>query len=289
LATLTQSAPPQTRSRTRSNSSTRKRDSSPPRKLQKTIDVRETPLPTLLIEGMNTDQIWQQLDLRAARICTNLRVLQGDDEDGDGNLDGENSDDDESEDADEDEGEVEVESEDEDEDEDAQMDIDDENLWEELSDGEEDEGSATDGVADLQEDTSEDEEDDGPPTSMLDVIHNQRKQNTSKSHSQVPLDLDDGFFDLASFNAEAEQMEVTKRKLNFVTDEDSTEESDVDIFGSVDDLTIEGMDDGLGEYAHMLVVVLIPSSNDRHILRRLFRTAAGNAKQKCQVIKSSVP
>ena len=203
-------------------------------KPRKKIDIRETPLPSLFIEGMNIDQIWQQLDLRTARVCENLQVLLGDDEGENGSLDGKNSDDDGSE----------------DEDDAAEMDIDDdESLWEELSSEEEDGSSTAEGVVDLREEISDDDEDHGPPTSMLDFIRGQKLSQLG-SYSQGHSDLDDGFFDLATFNAETSEVEakeVFKRKLNFVADEDSTEESEVDLFGSVDDSMTEGVGDDLGE------------------------------------------
>jgi len=215
------------------------RSASPVQKPQKNIDIRETPLPSLFIEGMNIDQIWQQLDLRAARVCENLQALLGEDEEN-ANLDGENSEDDGS----EEEGE-----EDEDDDDAAEMDIDDdEGLWEEFSSEEEDGSSAAEGVVNLREEISDDDEDHGPPTSMLDVVRGQKLSRLG-THSQGHLDLDDDFFDLATFNSETtegEAREVNKIKLNYVADEDSSEESEVDLFGSVDDSIPEGVGDGLG-------------------------------------------
>ncbi|KAH0838317.1 U3 small nucleolar ribonucleoprotein complex, subunit Mpp10 [Lanmaoa asiatica] len=200
-------------------------------KPQKKIDVRETPLPSLFIEGMSIDQIWQQLDLRAAHVCENLQALQGEEvEEADSG--GESSDNDESEDGDDG----------------AEMDIDDdENLWEVLSGGEEDDSSTAEGVVDLREEISDGDEDHGLPTSMLDIVRGQQKLNPSRSYSGGHSDLDDGFFDLATFNAETSEVEAKeafKRNLDFVPDEDSTEESEVDLFGPVDD-SGTGIVDGL--------------------------------------------
>ncbi|KAF8140242.1 hypothetical protein EV363DRAFT_1151959 [Boletus edulis] len=186
---------------------------------------------------MNIDQIWQQLDLRAARVCQNLQTLLGEDN-GEGenaNLDGEDSDSDESS---IDEGE------DDDEYDDEEMDIDDdEGIWEELSDEQEDGSSAAEDV-NLRDEASasedDDDEDDGPPTSMLDVVHRQ-KRSPSGLHTWGHSTLDDGFFDLATFNAETSEVEtkkVHKGKLNSVAEEESAEESEINLFGSVDDQVV---------------------------------------------------
>lgn len=192
---------------------------------------------------MNVDQIWQQLDLRAARVSENLQTLLGEDECEDKNayLDGEGSDDDDDGSEDEDE--------DEDEEDTEEMDVDeDESIWEELDDGG-DGSSAAEGLVNLRDEISEDDEDPGPPISMLDVVRGQ-KLGPPGPYSGGHPELDDGFFDLAAFNAETSKpqtKEVHKRKHNFVADEDSTEESEVDLFGSIDDSVTEGVGDGPGE------------------------------------------
>ncbi|KAF9239774.1 Mpp10 protein [Melanogaster broomeanus] len=245
LASLTDAAPPQTRSQTRS-SAKRKRSPSPVQKPQKKFSVQETPLPSLFVDGMSSDQIWLQLDLRAARVCEYLQVLDGEDEEGDSQ--GEDSDASEGEEDDEDEGEVE------------ELEVDDEDRkgGSSYTEGDDDSIAGDEGVIDLREGTSEEEDDDdddedhdGPPTSMLDVVRGTPRANALKSESrwQGQSGLDDGFFDLAAFNAETEEAEaqsVSKGRLSFDADEDEDSEeddSDIDYFGPVEDAEVFDEDD----------------------------------------------
>ncbi|KIJ68411.1 hypothetical protein HYDPIDRAFT_82734 [Hydnomerulius pinastri MD-312] len=243
LATLTETAPPQTRSQTRS-SSKRKRSPSPVEKPQKKVSVQETPLSSLFVDGMSSEQVWEQLDLRAARVCQIANVLDGDEADGLEGEEGEGS-----------EGEG-----DEEDDEEA-MELGGQDGEEESSDGDEDDASITEdeGVMELREETSDEdgEDDDGdePPSSMFDVVRRNHKSGPAKAKRRGRSELDDGFFDLAAFNAETEEAEaksVSKGKLNrSVDDEDSEEdEEDVDLFGPVDNMETfdeDDLEDGGGE------------------------------------------
>jgi U3 small nucleolar RNA-associated protein MPP10 len=158
---------------------------------------------------MDENQIWEQLDLRAKNICGLLEhALEGDedeeDEDegkglrntsklrgNDGEIefrfeDGTGLDDGESEEEDE-----------EDQEEDEEEDEEDE-------EGSGDDVDLGEDIAELRDPSDDDgDDDDDKYYKVLDVD----KQLAKKSRSKVP-DLDDDFFDLASFNAETEQAEA---------------------------------------------------------------------------------
>lgn len=155
-------------------------------------------------------------------MCENLQVLQGQDEDENTNSE-EGSDDDVSE----------------DEDEASEMDVDDESSWEGLSSEEDDAGSTAEDTINLRDEISEDDDRDrGPSISTLDAVRGQQKPRPMKPLSQEHLNLDDNFFDLATFNAETSKVgkEVSGRRSGFAADE----ESEIDLFGSVDDLETNG-------------------------------------------------
>ncbi|KIM85244.1 hypothetical protein PILCRDRAFT_66715 [Piloderma croceum F 1598] len=232
LSSLTPDAAPQTRSQARAKNGKRKRSPSPPPK--KPILV-ETPLPSLFVDGMNNDQIWEQLDLRAKKLCETLEeALEGtskqlednedevpggrdlrkvliDGEAGLEELDGidwnaeEGFDDDDEDDDDEDEDSEEH----------------DEDLGEDITE-------------DLRDPSSEEDNEDG--LMLFDPHGEKPKQPRRKAggHSE----LDDGFFDLASFNAEADEgeaMSVSKGRLGVDEEDDSDSDMSVDLFAPVDD------------------------------------------------------
>jgi U3 small nucleolar RNA-associated protein MPP10 len=187
----------------------------------KKVTIKNTPLPSLFIEEMNEDQIWQQLDLRAAPLCSNLLLLEGETEDN-MKLPGEMYDDEEDEGGDE----VLEESEDSEE-------------IEHMEDSEEDTGEAEE-ITDLREELSEDEEDDSDHhTSLLDVVKS--KPSSKRAVAKRPnSDLDDDFFSLDAFNRETEEVEaaaVSRGRLGRESDEDeSGDEGDsIDLFRPIDD------------------------------------------------------
>ncbi|KAI6103540.1 U3 small nucleolar ribonucleoprotein complex, subunit Mpp10 [Pisolithus sp. B1] len=219
LNNLTDVEPPQTRSAAKRKSSHTLPDE--PRKKKNKVFPLETPIPSLFVDRMSMEQIWEQLDLRGARVCEHLQILEGEGED-----EGENEDERSEFDEEESEEEEEV------------------SELEESGDDQEEGDSSLPGeedVATLQEESSEEEEDEegDRPSSMFDVIRKKPTTSKASTHSE----LDDGFFNLHEFNAEIEQAEaksVSKGQLHRDTDsEDSGTETDVDLFEAVDEAVDE--------------------------------------------------
>jgi U3 small nucleolar RNA-associated protein MPP10 len=192
----------------------------------------ETPLPSLFVDGMNDDQIWEQLDLRAKKLCETLeealegtsKQLEDNEDDVPGGkdlrkvlIDGEAG----LEELDGIDWDAEEGFDDDDEDEDEDSEAHDEDLGEDITE-------------DLRDPSSEEDNEDGL---MLFDLHGEKpKQSRRKAggHSE----LDDGFFDLASFNAEADEGEaksVSKGRLGVDKEDDSDSDMSVDLFAPVDD------------------------------------------------------
>ncbi|KAF7964949.1 hypothetical protein HWV62_1448 [Athelia sp. TMB] len=237
LTTESPEQAPQTRSKSK-----RKRSPSPPAK--PSLLLKETPLPSLFIDGMNEDQIWEQLDLRAKQLCDTLQeALEGNhmdedelEEQGKDSVMGE-----EGEDIDMDEVDWDGEGSEDNSDEDDS----DEDMKEDFDEGA---GSAEefgdDATQELRDPSSEEEEEEESPL-LLDLPGKKRKRKAG-GH---PV-LDDGFFDLASFNAEAEEAEAksaSKGRLGDDEDDDSDGAESVDLFAPVDNIEAleeEDVDDG---------------------------------------------
>ena len=226
LSSLTPDAAPQTRSQARAKNGKRKRSPSPP---PKTPILVETPLPSLFMDGMNEDQIWEQLDLRAKQLCealdealegTSKQLEDNEDEVPGGNdlrkvlIDGEA-------------GLEELDG----IDWDAEEGFDDDDD----EDSEEHNGDLGEDITeDLRDPSSEEDNEDG--LMLFDPHREKPKQSRRKAGGRS--ELDDGFFDMASFNAEADEGEaisVSKGRLGVDEEDDSDSDMSVDLFAPVDD------------------------------------------------------
>ena len=253
-----------TRSQTKALNGKRKR--TPP----KIAAFDQTPLTSLFVENTGPEQVWAQLELRAKSVCEMLtKALDGTlmNEDADmlmlGDADG---------------------NEDEDEDEHGGSrkklrfeDLSQEDIkslgmepdvlkrlidsWEDMEGVEVDE----DGEEELDDQETEDEDDDGDEfgeevTSLkdpeaLDSPGPSRSLRLSRqSKFSAGSQLDDGFFDLASFNAETQEAEakhVSRGRLKSLDEgEDSeSDEGSVDYFATVNgDPELDGGIDEAGVY-----------------------------------------
>lgn len=258
----------------------------------------ETPVDELHVDGMNDDQVWAQLELRAARVCSLLEYAldgtgdglgnEGDEEsagsqkkrkmllDDDGDLDMDDldgmkvdSDEDEDEDGDEDEDDGDEDEDEEDEDEDEE------------EDEEEDLGE---GVMRLR-DASDDEE-NGDTVLDLDkpsILTGGKRKLKLKLKKGGHPELDDGFFDLATFNAETEEAEaraVSKGRLGKVdSDEEGDDDEGVDLFAPVDAMsdTLDGNEEGAAGIPFICLLFIICSLTDattRAVLQGFLRSPA---------------
>jgi U3 small nucleolar RNA-associated protein MPP10 len=230
LSSLSPSAAIQTRSQAAKK---RKRDSSP----SPPPPVFEpTPISSLFTEGMDDEQIWAQLDLRMKPVCDMLELAldaelpQEEDHDdndtdefvdeqllrqlralesGDG-LDGMELDDLEDVEDDDSEEELDAES-------------------EEESADDVDLGEGVTGLRDPSSDEDSEPEADNWPSALG------KRRGEKKRTAGSKTGLDDGFFDLASFNAETEEAEARKvSRGRLDDDDDDSDDESVDLFAPVD-------------------------------------------------------
>ncbi|KZT02750.1 Mpp10 protein [Laetiporus sulphureus 93-53] len=254
LSSFSPSLAPQTRSQTATSSKRNTDDSA--HSAQNVPMLQETPLSELIVDDMHEDQIWAQLELRTKNVCDIMGyVLEGavggvksDDEDvtedvtravpggrtlaidEDIDMDGLDDIKSDSEDDGEDEGEV-------------TSDSDKEDGGDEKAEEEEDLGE---NIVELRD--SSDEENNlekgfglGQPSPRSHSAGGARSQSKYAGRSG----LDDGFFNLATFNREteeAEAKEASKGRLGRDDSEDEGEDDEpLDLFAPVNDqLDIDG-------------------------------------------------
>ncbi|KAI0825164.1 U3 small nucleolar ribonucleoprotein complex, subunit Mpp10 [Trametes gibbosa] len=241
LTSISPEHAPQTRSQKR------KRGATPSPEPETVVSLmRETPIHQLFVDDMSDEQIWAQLELRTQNMCEVLNYA----------LDGP-ADQPESESEDEgrelkkmrqaliDEG-FDPDELDEmqfgDEDEESSEDEDDEED-EESEDPDDDGGDADLGedIVELRDPSDEEDGEDDPELEIGEPSFLNGGKRTLKikpKRGGHPV-LDDGFFDLAAFNAEieaAESKKVSRGKLSkdSDSDEEDEDEEDVDYFAAVD-------------------------------------------------------
>ncbi|KAH9064186.1 U3 small nucleolar ribonucleoprotein complex, subunit Mpp10 [Lactarius vividus] len=210
LASFSPTQAPVTRSQSVAHGK-RKRSPSPPK-----YTLERTPLTSLFVQDLDKDQIWAQLELRAQHVCKMLEcALDGPEASAKYSISSTMTTDNMGQ-TPSDEGESDISSEESD---------DDSEMSEEIGgSGDEDMEECVTELRDESVDGDEDEwaeECRFPPSST----------GTKGSHSG----LDDGFFDLAEFNAETEEAEagfVSNGALDADSDTSSAED-EIDYFGSI--------------------------------------------------------
>jgi U3 small nucleolar RNA-associated protein MPP10 len=283
LSSLDPSEAPKTRSQVRANAE-RNPSSSPPPKLK----FEATPLTSLFLDGMDEDQVWAQLDLRAKTVCEMLEHALEGEVDENGERDGEGGKDSEerlrnASLALKNDGEVDLEGLDSmemdfDEDSDSNMESEEEEDSEIEPEDDADFGEGVTELRDSSTDEENDKEDIGAPSSLVDVVRNNRTPSVRRSKAGAHAGLDDGFFDLNLFNAEteeAEAMTVSKGGLRKGEEgDDSDDDMSVDLFAPVDG--IENFDEedlehdpgGMPLVLVQALQLLMDSSTYRGILSR---------------------
>ncbi|KAJ7103497.1 U3 small nucleolar ribonucleoprotein complex, subunit Mpp10 [Mycena belliarum] len=235
LSSLSPSEAPQTRSQATKK---RKRDASPPPPPPPMFEP--TPISSLFTQGMDDEQIWAQLDLRMKSVCDMLEFALDAEPEQDEDQDNNDTDDFvdeqllkqmralESGDALDEMDLDDLDDDEEDEDEE-------EGLGAESEEESVDEGDLGEGVTGLRDPSSDEDSEPEPDTHWPSSLRKRRGQNKPSAGSKTGLD--DGFFDLASFNAETEEAEARKvSRGRLADDEDDSDDESVDLFAPIKDV-----------------------------------------------------
>jgi U3 small nucleolar RNA-associated protein MPP10 len=241
-----------TRSQTSANGK-RKRSPSPPPAPKDAFE--RTPLTCLYVQGLDKDQIWGQLELRAQNVCKMLEyALDGTEEPTKygitstaDNLE-QNSSEEEEDDSDL-----------------TYVESDDNSEAEEGSRGSSDGVLLEEGVTELRDPSVDSDGEEEELVGDSRVSSSASLLGTKDDHSG----LDDGFFNLEEFNAETEEAEtafVSNGALNADSDDIASDEDDIDYFVSVDGQLHADGDHGMS----IANSVIVPSHNPDPIRTTLF-------------------
>ncbi|KZT74654.1 Mpp10 protein [Daedalea quercina L-15889] len=261
LSSISPSLAPQTRSQTAA-----RHQNAQPELHEEAPDFEPTPVTELFIEGMDGDQIWSQMELRAENVCRALQyALDGMDEGA------EDEEEDEEEEEGDDEARMEMMRQAMERGEDIDMELDgmDVGVEDGTDDAEAEDESENESeddpevhlgedVVELRDPSDEDDREDEDEEDEMDeeeypldfgleldteqtvlFLNHKRPPPKRKGRAIGHPELDDGFFDLVAFNRETEEAEsraASKGRLGKKDsdDEDEDMEDDVDLFAPVD-------------------------------------------------------
>lgn len=196
-----------------------------------------TPLKSLFIDEMSDEQIWTQLDLRTQTICNMLEyVLEGE-------ITSNHEVETESDENDDESLRKAINGLEEEEEVDleelmAKYDFDEDDL--DSTQENESERSSTSGSGDEIDEELEETplRDILPKETDSDTLHLSPTRTSKKRKREVSSELDDGFFDLAEFNAYTERAEAKSSSKGRLAGDDSDEDDEVvDLFANIDTAT----------------------------------------------------